>query len=266
MGRGSVLRRLRNVLTLALIASGLGAFSCTDSYSPFWSGYVALLGEGYVAPYVTVWGFYQQPGFGFAQGQEPEGCSPNAAAAWVGLGGYYGDSLLQAGTVLDSQANPSLRAFYETIDANSSNNPSPVFFDLSLSPADRIFASVHYDTTAGQMHLIVHDLRSGDKIDLFVSTESRFYSGNSAEWIGGDRKYTGPGAATPVPLTNFGQVPWDSLGTSNASGADLASANYASVGLWNGTSHSIPAIPTPPPLAIPISLGPDSFVDKWAHC
>lgn len=99
------------------------------------------------------------------------------SSAWVGIGGRFEKTLLQAGTEHDStNGNAFYAAWYELLPEQAVRIP-----DMNVSPGDLITASVALvDSETDQWSIRIFDLTTGQGFqETFVYNSSRL----SAEWV-----------------------------------------------------------------------------------
>ena len=172
-------------------------------------------------------------------------------AQWVGLGGYYSDTLLQAGTTL--LANGTFHIFYELYP-----NP-PVISSQSFGCASSFTAEVDYNYTstgANKNHIAVKNTSTGFTVDVVVANTSFQPDLQSSEWID-ERPSCNSGL---TDLADFNYLTWTSpLARTNTSGAGLGTINtFANTDLMMQDQN------TGTVLAKPDGLNVDgTFKDRW---
>jgi len=98
-------------------------------------------------------------------------------AAWIGVGGQFDDTLIQAGTEQDSTNGRGIySAWYELLP----NSAVPID-SLSVSPGDNITASISLlDLTTNMWSIEIHDVT---KVQSFQKSVTYVSSMLSADWI-----------------------------------------------------------------------------------
>lgn len=180
-------------------AGSLAAESATVSAN--WSGY-AVTGASQATRFHRVAGTWVQPAGSCVPGQE------TYSVAWVGLGGFNrgSDALEQTGTAVDCtySGRPVYSAWYELVPA------APVTLKLGVRPGDVIAGSV--SQKARRIIMQVRDLTSHATRTVVRTVSAPDLS--SAEWI-----VEAPSICltsrhcTPLPLTDFGTVPFSNAST-----------------------------------------------------
>jgi hypothetical protein len=195
------------ITTLALPGA---AFATQSAVSSNWSGY-AVTNVTPSTRFHRVAGSWIQPTGHCEVGEE------TYSVAWVGLGGFKrgAKALEQAGTAVDcSQAGtPIYYAWYELIPA------TPVTLRLSVHPGDAIAASVAQKgvkTILQVRNLTTHAVRTKVKTVLPLDL-------SSAEWILEAPSICIPdGRCTPLPLTDFGIIPFTKASVSTGKRQHMA--------------------------------------------
>jgi Peptidase A4 family len=208
---GTVRRVLRVLVPIAVIAAALSVgrssgttttsfaarVAATPEVSSNWSGYALLQPSTDPVAFTDVTGTWVQPRATCTVGRR------DAAAFWVGLGGYdeASDSLQQLGTAIECDGRtktPSNYAWWELVPA------AAVMIPLKIVPGDTITAAV---LVKGQT--ITFSLRDITRQTRFskVLTTTHGLDLGSAEWIAeAPSSCTALGQCTVVPLTNFRTV------------------------------------------------------------
>jgi hypothetical protein len=99
------------------------------------------------------------------------------SAAWVGIGGQFDDTLIQAGSEHDSvKGQEAYSVWYELLP-----NDSVTIDTMSVSPGDVITASINLvDSDANEWAIQIYDVTNGQRFNQnFVYNSSRL----SAEWV-----------------------------------------------------------------------------------
>jgi hypothetical protein len=155
-----------------------------------WSGYAVASDLNYPQPIVTgVNASWTVPAVKFSMVN-------SFSAVWIGIGGQFDGTLIQAGTEQDStNGQGTYSAWYEML------NSSAVTIDsLRVMPGDRIMASISLlDPTNNTWLIEIHDVTSEQSFQKNVTYVSSMLS---AEWIV-ELPYTG---SPYVTLADFGQV------------------------------------------------------------
>lgn len=99
------------------------------------------------------------------------------SAAWIGVGGQFDDTLIQAGTEQDStNGRGTYSAWYELLP-----NTAVSIDSLSVSPGDNITASISVlDLTTNTWSIEIHDVT---KVQSFQKSVTYVSSMLSADWI-----------------------------------------------------------------------------------
>jgi hypothetical protein len=141
-----------------------GITALTQATTPNWSGY-ADTGNGYG----SVSGAWTEPGISCSAGENSE------AAFWVGIDGFNGSTVEQAGTEAEcNNGQPFYDTWWEMFPSG------PVIVGTSLAPGDTIHASVN--RSGSTYTLAVHDLNAPP--DSFTVPFTRGGEANAtAEWI-----------------------------------------------------------------------------------
>jgi hypothetical protein len=174
-----------------------------------WSGYVAetnfaspqpdsvtYVSGSWVVPRVTV-----PPGF--------NSIGPFAAATWVGIDGWLGNTVEQVGTQQEViGGDVSYVAWWEMF-SSVTKQPEQVITSMTVEPGDSITGSVLYvssGTHAGQFELTITDnSRSNDSFTTYQTssaTQSPLATRSTAEWIVETPSFGGALATLP----DFGEV------------------------------------------------------------
>jgi len=171
--------------------------AATPEVSSNWSGYALLQPSTDPVTFTDVTGTWVQPKATCTAGRR------DAAAFWVGLGGYdeSSGSLEQLGTAIECDARsktPVNYAWWELVPA------AAVMIPFKVNPGDTITAAVLVN---GQT--ITFSLRNITRRTRFskVLTTAQALDLGSAEWIAeAPSNCTFAGQCTVVPLTNFRTV------------------------------------------------------------
>jgi len=136
-----------------------------------WAGYTVAYNFSDPKPLVTgVSGSWVVPQVQISQ-------NDSFSAIWVGIGGFFGHTLIQTGTEQDCVGGTTqYSAWYELLPSDS------VMIDtMEVSPGDKITASINLENPVGNIWSIrINDLSSGQSF-----SQNLFYSSSrlSAEWI-----------------------------------------------------------------------------------
>jgi len=214
------------------------------STSSNWSGY-AVLGSSFT----SAKGSWTVPTATCGTGYQ-------FASFWVGLDGYYSDTVEQTGTDSDCDgANPSYYAWYEFYPHASFNIAS-----LTIKPGDQISASVVYSGAA--FTITIKNETSGESFSKtsLVAGAKR----SSAEWIAEAPCCTAKGAI--LPLADFGTLPFgeDATAVSNTNYA-TDSATSGGIGQFSKIEEITMATRSGALEAVPTLLSSDgtSFSVTW---
>ncbi len=145
-------------------------------------------------------------------------------AIWVGIGGTFGNTLIQVGTEQDSlNGQPTYYAWYELLPT-----PSVPIFSVAISPGDKVLATVKLlDSATNQWSIYIINLSNQES---FNQTFSYTSSQLSAEWIVERPTVNGKFRA----LADFGQISMSNCTlTLNGVSGDLADFNYVKTVLVN---------------------------------
>lgn len=118
------------------------------------------------------------------------------SAAWIGIGGYFDDTLIQVGTEQDSKNGAgAYSAWYELLP----NDAVPIS-RIAVSPGDEMTASINLiNSNSSTWEVEISDTTNGEKFQKSLPYES---SSLSAEWIV-ERPTVGHITGT---LANFGNI------------------------------------------------------------
>jgi hypothetical protein len=171
--------------------------AATPEVSSNWSGYALIPPATDPLVFTDVTGTWVQPKARCTVGRR------DAAAFWVGLGGYdeTSSSLEQLGTAIECDGRsktPVNYAWWELVPAAAVKIP------FKIAPGDTVTAAV---LVKGQT--IVFSLRNITKGTRFskVMTTAQTLDLGSAEWIAeAPSNCTSPGRCAVIPLTNFRTV------------------------------------------------------------
>ncbi len=143
----------------------------TDLADFNWAGYTVAQSFSEPKPVVTgVSGSWVVPQVQISQ-------TDTYSAIWVGIGGFFGHSLIQIGTEQDTIGGKAhYFAWYELLPG-----PSVQILAMAISPGDEITASISLDNTLLNLWLVqVADLTTGERFSqYFIYNSSRY----SAEWV-----------------------------------------------------------------------------------
>jgi hypothetical protein len=203
---------------LAIAAAPAGA-ATQEAVSENWSGYEATTGTS--------------SGFSAASGgwvQPTATCSDSGAtygAFWVGIGGgsESSDALEQIGTQSDCTASGSAYyyAWYELVPS------APVKLDMKITPGDHMYARVAVDGTT--VTLALTDETTGQSVTKTLQMTNPSPDTSTAEWVAEAPSECTDGATsqcTPLPLTDFGTVKFDSAYATS-------DGHTASISNWTAT-------------------------------
>ncbi len=136
------------------------------AYSSNWAGYaISKIGTSQV---LDIWGQWTVP---TVSSSSPR---PAYSSAWIGVGGFNTQDLIQTGTAqeIDSSGNMRYYAWYEIL-------PASLVSVFNVNPGDIMNATIQYQGS-GQWHVVIHDLTTPNGWDQTISYASSF---SSAEWI-----------------------------------------------------------------------------------
>jgi hypothetical protein len=122
------------------------------------------------------------------------------SAAWIGIGGQFDRSLIQAGTEQDFVGGqPVYSAWYELLPDTS--NPID---SIRVSPGDRIEASIKLtDSGSNLWQITLNDVTSGQKFQQSFTYDAGKLS---ADWIIERPVLTNGFSGGLTPLANFGSI------------------------------------------------------------
>jgi hypothetical protein len=281
-GRPSVKRHANPMAVLVALASSVGAAAAspvvrstvpqlrmttrapglagTPSTSSNWAGYATTptSGGSSATSFSNVFGTWVQPSANCASG------SPSYAAFWVGLGGLASNSraLEQIGTSADCSTSntPVHYAWYELVPA------APVKLKLAIRPGDTISGAV---TVSGQqVSLRLRNLTTRTVVNKKLRMVAPDLS--SAEWIAeAPSTCTSSGNCRPLPLANFGTVPFlNATATSAGHSGTIADTAWSSTAIelqgGNGPTPGRFGSAAPSAGATPTALSSQgSFAVNW---
>ena len=164
---------LASLLLLALVIVFPLLTNSRNQYltSSDWSGYTVASDLNYPQPNVTsVNGSWTVPTVNVSPGN-------SFSAAWIGIGGQFDGTLIQAGTEQDStNGQGTYSAWYELL-----NDDAVTIDSLSVMPGDRITASISLsDPTTSIWSIEIHDVTNVQSFQKNVFYDSSMLS---AEWI-----------------------------------------------------------------------------------
>jgi hypothetical protein len=141
---------------LCVIANSMaGSGQHNVAPSPTWSGVFDDTNWGY--QFVTVWGYFQQTGFGGT-------CyNTEGSASWIGLGGWNPTqppfaALMQVGTVNDSMNTGNrIMPFDEWISKNGVDTGGRDYSGGSVNPGDSVANFLTYNPGNGLLQAYVYD-------------------------------------------------------------------------------------------------------------
>jgi Peptidase A4 family len=152
------------------------------------------------------------------------------SAEWIGVGGQFDNTLIQAGTRQDSiDGQVAYSAWYELVPGKLVNINS-----LSISPADRITASISLvDADAYTWTIEIHDDTNGQS---FSKSVVHFSSALSVEWIE-ERPSLDD---SPQTLADFGQVTFTGCGAAlNGKDGTIGSFPSNRITMYNGQNKPL---------------------------
>jgi hypothetical protein len=187
----------------------------TTGTSLNWAGYEIKTANGAVSDVRARW---QVP-------QIAAACPSSArySSFWVGIDGAGSSTVEQIGTETDcSGGSPVYYAWYEFYPSASN------VISLTISPADRIYADVHYYSSTKTFGLSMSDITTGKAFSTSGSVTSAKRS--SAEWIA-----EAPSIGTTIqPLTNFGWVTFRyAAATISGHTHSISGFSNIAVTMWN---------------------------------
>lgn len=133
------------------------------------------------------------------------------AAYWVGIDGFGGNDVLQAGASTDTLCSPLMGGITSTFRyfwIEWYPNPAIGVTNMPVSPGDVVVVEVFAQESEGLYVLTLYDETSGMSVALKMTPPSgTSLQGNSVEWIA--ERPTVDNALTS--LTNFGTIDWTGL-------------------------------------------------------
>ncbi len=195
----------------------------TTDVSQNWSGYAAVAKANVALRYVT--STFTVPSINCAK-VAIGSAGQTYAAEWVGLDGFSSSTVEQTGvdSFCDSSSGPATnQAWYEMYPLD------PVVFS-GVSPGDKIWVSVYYNSTTSEYQLFLDDETTGST----MQTDQPCPSGsacdrNSAETIEED---PGGSVAGGINLADFGTV---NFASSDVTARDGLHGTLAASKLWTTT-------------------------------
>lgn len=241
---GAPLASAAPVLTSGGLAE-LGGVSGTSSSN--WGGYA----DTQTGAYTYVSANWTEPSY------KCDGHSPESAAIWVGLDGYFKTSptVEQGGTIAICRGTKqgTHKAWWEMYPTNAVQE---VF---SVKVGDKMFASVTYGSGGTPYDIVVTDLTSGTSLNMHEACGSTPCNRSSAEWIVETPTFN-PGGTAYLP--KFIKAIKFSAGLASqapngASPVSIASFTHVSITLTNSTFATIRALPSA------LSSSGQAFSVKW---
>lgn len=167
-----------------------------------WGGYVAKQSTD---SYIGVAAQWVEPSYA----APVTGCSAPQASIWVGVGGYGTQSLLQAGTALDSKG--AHIAWYEWLSP-SNTVPMQGISEAVIRPGDVIYTYVSASKATNQVTFSVSNLTLGTYYPKrFTMTPlANFLDGTSAEVVVERPTILYPSGAAFAVLADFGTLDFSS--------------------------------------------------------
>lgn len=194
-----------------------------------WSGYIVASDLNYPQPSVTrVNGSWTIPTVNISPGN-------SFSAAWVGIGGRFDGTLIQAGTEQDSlRGQGTYSAWYELYSQNAVTIDS-----LSVALGDRITASISLlDSTTNVWRIEINDVTSGQSFQKSVVYASSLLS---AEWIVERPDVNG----VLMTLADFGQVTFTGCtATISSFVGTVSSFPHSQIIVVNGQSTQLVSVST----------------------
>lgn len=183
-----------------------------------WGGYVAVSNTNKPQPVVVgVSGSWTVPQVSVSQ-------TNTYSSAWIGIGGYVDQTLIQTGTTHDSiNGIAEYSAWFELIP-----NYSATITTMTVSPGDKIVASINLvDTIKNEWAVEIVDETSGQRFKQnFVYNSSRL----SAEWIVEKPTINGSLAS----LADFGSITFtDSKVTMDTKAGTISDFPFSQFTMYN---------------------------------
>lgn len=215
--------------------------------SPNWSGY--FVGSGTGSGFKQLEGNWNIPCYNGSQSP-----SNSRAVSWIGLGGWYGNNLWQAGTTEDPSEGYHfwVEAFPQTY---------MIINDKTLSCGNHVQAEVDYNVTVpGKSSVYLKDTSNGDYVSASYGDE--FVPDlESADWID-ERIGCSLTSSSHYLLADFNYVVWSSANAKPNSN----NSSYGSINSFVNLQVTMYETNSPYDfLTSPYSLGSggNNFQDNW---
>ncbi len=206
---------MRTPKAAGLTSAASGAYESTN-----WSGYADTASSGYA--FNSVSATWTQPAV-----TTQSSSSYVAASFWVGLDGFNSSTVEQTGTqaVIGSGGTVSYTAWYELYPQVE----MPVF---TVSPGDKISASVVYQPSSNEYAFNIQDITSGASYQITtINSQTASAARSSAEWIVESPEFgTSSGSYQLATLPDYG-----SFGFNNAS-ASITGSHVNQTGSISGVT------------------------------
>ena len=171
--------------------------------NPIWAGYALTEPAGAVTAVSGAWTVPTVSPVG-TSGADAKSC------IWVGIDGADTPTVEQVGTEQDvSNGKANYYCWWEMCSTKG-NQPQQFISNFSVSPGDRITASVQYLQTADQFGLSIDDLTTGQSFSTMqasAATQSPLATRTTAEWIVEDP--TNSTTQIPYTLADFGTATFE---------------------------------------------------------
>lgn len=221
-----------------------------------WSGFLTV-DPKFKDRWVAIQGNYRQ----LTTHRDPY-CPGATSSSWVGLGGLYAGSLIQAGSYISRNGN--LRSFYNRISPEHEKPDKRL--KIPVHPNDRIHVYLNYQTANERTDLFflnktTHQYITGRHVPTELGPQ--FYDGITGDFIDERRSLVKENEVVRVyPRTNFHIAHWSKARVETKSG------KWQKLGKANRYRARMRTSPSNVQLAAPGYLRPDgkSFRNNWFHC
>lgn len=164
------------------------------------------------------------------------------STAWVGIGGWNTNNLIQAGSEQDmskSTHSPTYVPYYGVWWEVYPLNQEQVIQNLSISPGDQLYVHISYNSSdSGTFRWYMEDLTTGATTSGQKTDMSQYYDSSSAEWIMERPQVNG----SLSDLADFKQISFqdDSAVTASGSSYYIGQINHTSIEMYNNsTGHEL---------------------------
>ncbi|EQB68517.1 MAG: hypothetical protein AMDU5_GPLC00010G0057 [Thermoplasmatales archaeon Gpl] len=186
-----------------------------------------------------------------------------AAAQWVGIGGYTTSKVIQTGTVSCDNLfyGTTYKAWYEL--CNAANPSPPAYLPMSVSPGNVMDAYIHNVGTNSWV-INITDISNGQ---TYQKTVSFVCSGASGEWIeewpGGSSGLANFGTASFGAYYDCGGI--DNLVAMNGQQYTIEQTSYSKINMVSGKTVLASTTPLQPSNVPVPDASYDSFQVIWEN-